>query len=83
MPDSSSSAANALLKFRHGCYRAQFLAVEHAKHRGQQRHDDQHEQNELAQPSVQKRPDPPGQQPAQGPGPLHRQTGVRLADIAT
>jgi hypothetical protein len=51
----------------------QFLVVQHAKHRGQQRHDDEHEQNEVAQPRVQIRPCPFGQQPAQRTRPLRRQ----------
>ena len=62
---------------------AQLLVVQQAKHAGQQRHDNGHEQQKRTQAVVQVRPDTPGQQPVQGTGPLARQRGMGFAQVTT
>ncbi len=62
--------------------RPQLLLIEHAEHHGQERHDDQHQQQEVPQARVQVAPAAARQQPAQCAGPLRRQARMRLAQVA-
>jgi hypothetical protein len=62
--------------------RTQLLLVEHAEHHGQQRHDDQHQQQEVAEAGVEVAPAAARQQPAQRRRPLRRQARMRLAQVA-
>ena len=62
--------------------RAQLLLVEHAEHHGQQRHADQHQQQEVPEPRVEITPAAARQQPAQDGRPLRRQARMRLAQVA-